>query len=301
MRKKSNLLLLIPAVILLFITGCKQNTAISNSKLTDYYAKSINGLADVMDGYSQSLETGSNYVYEPAKKQLTWINSTQDKLKEDKSGSKKTKYLSKFLDSLDDEIREYKDNNFNDEASTGASIAKNRKDFEKTVNVDDSTKVSKAKAKINKSSLRLKNAIKSQPHVDGKSVINSAGEITFDSISEVPGFEGEKTVEVKYTYKNTTSEPQEADRALLASGDFTQDSDDSVNTLEMGIADSDWDDAHPDDHQMYSDSTLTKLKAGETKQYVTFLKVDSFDNPITFTATNSDTNQEIGKIKLTID
>lgn len=300
MKKKSNLLLLIPAVILLFITGYKQNTAISNSKLTDYYAKSINGLADVMDGYSQSLETGSNSVYEPAKKQLTWINSTQDKLKEDKSGSKKTKYLSEFLDSLDDEIREYKDNNFNDESSTGASIAKNRMKFEKSVNVADSNKVSKAKEKINRSSSRLKKALKAQPHVDDKKVINSAGEITFKSVKSVPGDHGNKIVEIDYTYKNTTDNEQSPQRVLIASGDFTQETDDSVNTLYPGAPSLEWESSNQPILDMQNDAGLNKLKAGMTKQYVTFLKVDN-DSPITFTAKDMGSNDIIGKVKLTIN
>lgn len=300
MKKRNKLLLLIPVLMVLFVTGCKQNTEISNSKLNDYYAKSINGLADVLDGYSQSLETGSNYVYEPAKKQLTWISSTQDKLKEDKSGSKKTKYLSKFLDSLDDEIREYKDNNFSDEASNGESLATNRKKFEKIVNVEKSTKVSKAKKKINKSSIRLKKALNSQPHVDGKKIINSAGEITFDSVKSVPGNHGDKIVEIDYTYKNTTDENVSPYKALIYSGDFTQETDDSVNTLYPGAPSLEWESSNQSILDKQNDASLNKLKSGMTKQYVTFLKIEN-DDPITFVAKDAGSSDSIGKIKLTID
>jgi len=288
-------------IIAFIITGCAPKNKISDSQLTDYYSQSINGLAKVIDGYSQSISTGNNYVNDPASKQIKWIESTQDKLKKDNSGSNKPKYLSEFLSSLEDEIKEYKNDNFNDQKSISLDVGKKREKLEKTLNVDDSTKVTVAKENVNKSWKDMKAILASQPHVDGKKVINKNGEITLDSVAEIPGFEGEKTVEVKYTYKNTTSDPQGAYEALLASGDFTQDSDDSVNSLEMGIADSDWEESHPNDQQMYSDATMNKLKSGQEKQYVTFLKVDNFDSPITFKATDSDTNQEIGKIKLTIN
>lgn len=303
MRKKSNLLLLIPAVILLFITGCKQNTAISDSKLTDYYAKSINGLADVMDGYSQSLETGSNYVYEPAKKQLTWINSTQDKLKKDKSGSKKTKYLSKFLDSLDDEIREYKDNNFSDETSTGASIAKTRKRFENTVNVDNSSKVSKAKEKINKSSSRLNKALKSQPHVDGKTVINSNGEITFKNSSLVPGDKGKSVLELYYNYKNTTDKAQSAFSALLASGSFTQENGDTIsdNLFPAAITDVNWAVAHKEESDLETAASAESLKPGANKDYIAFVELKNTSNPLVFKAVDQQSRTSLGNIKISLN
>lgn len=303
MKKKSNLLLLIPAVILLFITGCKQNTAISNSKLTDYYAKSINGLADVMDGYSQSLETGSNYVYEPAKKQLTWISSTQDKLNEDKSGSKKTKYLSKFLDSLDDEIREYKDNNFDDEKSTEASIGKNRIKFEKSVNVDDSAKVTKAKAKINRSSSRLNKVLKSQPHVDGKTVINSEGEITFKNSSLVPGDKGKQVLELYYDYKNTTNKAQSAFSALLASGSFTQENGDTIadNLVPSAITDVNWAVSHKEESDLETASSAESLKPGATKEYIAFVELKNTNKPLVFKAVDQQSRTALGNIKISLN
>lgn len=209
--------------------------------------------------------------------------------------------MSEFLDSLENAIKEYKNNDFSDQASDNAEVGKTRKKLEKVLNIDDSTKVSKAKENVNKSSEKLQKAIESRPHIDGKRVINRNGEIRFDSVNEIPGFQGDKTVEVKYTYKNTTDEPQGAFEALLANGDFTQENDDSVNSLEMGIADSDWEESHPQDQQMSNDGTMSKLKPDESKQYVTYLKVNNFDTPIVFKATNSDTNQGIGNIKLNIN
>lgn len=301
MKFKKKLLLIIPALLIFILIGCKQTISISDNTLINYYAQSINGLSKVMDGYSNSVISGSNYVETPAQKQLKWIQTTQEKLSKDNTGSKKVKYLSGFLDSLQDEIKEYKNNDFNNQKSDANEVGNNRRKLEKVLNVDDSTKVSKAKERINNSSEKLKKAIESQPHIDGKKVINKNGEITFNSVNEIPGFEDDKTVEVKYTYKNTTDEPQAAYEALLSNGDFTQDSGDSINSLEMGIADSDWEDSHPQDQQMYSDGTMTKLKPNESKQYVTYLKVDNFNTPIIFKATDSDTNQEIGKIKLMIN
>lgn len=300
-KYRGKLLLFFMMALFLFVTGCTQQTKISDKQLTDDYSQSINGLAKVIDGYSRSMKTGDNYVNEPAQKQINWINKTQEDLKKDNSGNKKAEYLSNFLDSLETEIKEYKNNNFNDQQSISNNVAQSRKKLEKTLNVDDSTKVSSAKSNVSKSWNNLKKVLAAQPHVDNKTVINKNGEIRFDSVNEIPGFQGDKTVEVKYTYKNTTDEPQGAFEALLANGDFTQENDDSVNSLEMGIADSDWEESHPQAQQMSNDGTMSKLKPDESKQYVTYLKVNNFDTPIVFKATNSDTNQGIGNIKLNIN
>ena len=302
MKKRRGLLLVISiALIALIISGCGQRNTVSDKQLINYYAQSINGLSKVIDGYSQSLETGTNYVNDPATRQIEWIDKTESKLKKDAPDNKKSKYLYNFMESLEDEIKEYKNNDFNGQESVSNDITNNRKKFEKSLNVDDSSKVSEAKSNANKSAEKLQKVLALQPHVDGKKVINKDGEITFDSVSEVPGFEGEKTVEIKYTYKNTTNEPKSAYNVLLESGDFTQESSDSVDTLEMGIVDSDWDEAHPTDHQMYNDETMSKLKSGAEKQYATFIKVNDFDSPIIFKATDLNSNTEIGKIKLSID
>jgi len=61
MKKRRGLLLVISiALIALIISGCGQKNTVSDKQLINYYAQSINGLSKVIDGYSQSLETGTN-------------------------------------------------------------------------------------------------------------------------------------------------------------------------------------------------------------------------------------------------
>lgn len=305
MHNKKLFLFFIPILfITLIIAGCSSNSTskdLSKNELTDLYAKSISNYADVITGYAKTFDTKENYVASPADKQISWIKSTQNKLK-NYNPTKKNEYFDNYLKDLKKITHEYKTNDFSSKKSIDSKATFDVKRLKKALDIDNSnnSKLKAAKIKFNKSENYLNRVAASQPQIDGKKVINSAGEITFDSINVVPGYENEKTVEVKYTYKNTTNEAQNAYSALLASGKFTQETDDSVNDLQLGMPDSEWEEQNPVDQQMDQDQSLNKLKSGQEKQYVTFLKVDN-DSPITFKAKDPETNESIGKIKLSIN
>lgn len=305
MHNKKLVLAFVPIIfILLILTGCSSNSAnkdLSKNELTNLYAKSISNYADVITGYAKTFDTNENHVASPADKQVSWIKSTQNKLKNYNS-TKKIEYFNDYLNDLRKVTHEYKENDFSSKKSIDSKATYDLNKLKKSLDIDNSnnSKLKAAKAKFNKSEKYLKQVAASQPQVDGKTVINSAGEITFQSLTVVPGYDNRKTVEVKYTYKNTTDDAQNAYSALLASGKFTQETDDSVNDLQLGMPDSEWEEQNPTDQQMDQDQSLNKLKSGQEKQYATFLTVESTETPIVFQATDTD-NNSIGNIKLNIE
>lgn len=303
--KRSRTFNLLIFIVLNFIilAGCGQNESspkISNQELREKYITSIDNAANVMDGYAKSVKTETDYVSDPANKQIKWINSTKNKLTNNDSNDN-NKYFVNYLDELKKETLEYKNDNFDNSKKIDKSFAKDTSILKKKISVNESNKkLKQAKSHVNDSQQHIISALNSQPHVDGKSVNNSIGEITFNSVKSVPGDDNEKIVEINYTYKNSSSDDVAPYKALIYSGDFTQESDDSVNSLAPGAPASEWEQSNSEIMNMWNDSTQSKLKSGMTKQYITFVKVEN-NNDITFNAKNPGSNESIGKIKLSID
>jgi hypothetical protein len=57
----------------IILAGCGQNESspkISNQELREKYITSIDNAANVMDGYAKSVKTETDYVSDPANKQI---------------------------------------------------------------------------------------------------------------------------------------------------------------------------------------------------------------------------------------
>lgn len=301
-RFRSKFLLFFMMTLLLFITGCTSQKKISDAQLVNYFAESISSYSKVVDGYAKYLKTNQDYVTDTAKEQTASLNSIQDKLKKSDTSDPKIKNLLAYTTDIKKEISDFKNDDFKDYNSVNTNATRNGKKFEKSMGIKTGSNktISAAVKKGNRSWARLQEAYKELPGVDGKAFKNSAGKITFNSIKPVPADNNNKVVEVDYTYENTANEPMAAEQVLTFSGKFTQETEDSVDTLYSGVPASDWEMANRSLMDLESDSTLNKLKPGMKKQYVTFLKVDN-DSPITFKAKDPETNESIGKIKLSIN
>lgn len=288
--------------IVSILTGCgsqqSNEVKVSKPQLKEYFQKSINNNAELLSKYADSLESNQNLTKPAAKKSISDANSINKKLKNNTINKKTTQDLIQLNKSSKEWAKAYEDNDFktvNKKAYTaGQHTGKVMKDL-------GISKSSSVLSKYIKASNKLGEVEKKLPHIEGKTAITNDSKIEITGSQMTPGYEGKKTLIVYYTATNLTDEPEDAYSLLLNSGDFYQDNGNSYKELDMGMLDTDWEDAHPEIRNLNSQGVENKLKPKLSIKSAAYFELSNDQNPILYQVRDPKIREKLGTIKITLN
>lgn len=278
-------------------TSSEPKTKISTKTMRKYYETSVNNYADILNRYSDYVETNTNHIDHAVDKQVTYLNNVNKELAENSINKKKSRDLIKFNEVFIGLAKSYKTFNKKDNYKYNSQAGKMAS---KIRNEIGATKENK---KVEKAGKRQTALMEKQPHIDKKNmtVITSNAKIQFTSAQIVPGFEGEKTVLVNYTVTNLSNSPQEPFKLLSDAGEFEQDDGNNYREIETGEVDTDWEEAHPDYEKKENDSAEVKVKENSSLQTCEVFELANTDKPLLLRAKDEATNTNLGTLKIPLN
>ncbi len=288
--------------IVSLLTGCESQQSnevkVSKPQLKEYFQKSINNNAELLSKYADSLESNQNLTKPAAKKSISDANSINKKLKNNTINKKATQDLIQLNKSSKEWAKAYEDNDFKTVNKKAYTVGQHTGKVMKDLGISKSSAVL---SKYIKASNKLGEVEKKLPHIEGKTAITNDSKIEITGSQMAPGYEGKKTLIVYYTATNLTDEPEDAYSLLLNSGDFYQDNGNSYKELDMGMLDTDWEDAHPEIRDLNSQGVENKLKPKLSIKSAAYFELSNDQNPILYQVRDPETREKLGTIKIPLN
>ena len=288
--------------IVSLLTGCESQQSnevkVSKPQLKEYFQKSINNNAELLSKYADSLESNQNLTKPAAKKSISDANSINKKLKNNTINKKATQDLIQLNKSSKEWAKAYEDNDFKTVNKKAYTVGQHTGKVMKDLGISKSSSVL---SKYIKASNKLGEVEKKLPHIEGKTAITNDSKIEITGSQMAPGYEGKKTLIVYYTATNLTDEPEDAYSLLLNSGDFYQDNGNSYKELDMGMLDTDWEDAHPEIRDLNSQGVENKLKPKLSIKSAAYFELSNDQNPILYQVRDPETREKLGTIKIPLN
>lgn len=288
--------------IVSLLTGCESQQSneikVSKPQLKEYFQKSINNNAELLSKYADSLESNQNLTKPAAKKSISDANSINKKLKNNTINKKATQDLIQLNKSSKEWAKAYEDNDFKTVNKKAYTVGQHTGKVMKDLGISKSSAVL---SKYIKASNKLGEVEKKLPHIEGKTAITNDSKIEITGSQMAPGYEGKKTLIVYYTATNLTNEPEDAYSLLLNSGDFYQDNGNSYKELDMGMLDTDWEDAHPEIRDLNSQGVENKLKPKLSIKSAAYFELSNDQNPILYQVRDPETREKLGTIKIPLN
>lgn len=288
--------------IVSILTGCgsqqSNEVKVSKPQLKEYFQKSINNNAELLSKYADSLESNQNLTKPAAKKSISDANSINKKLKNNTINKKATQDLIQLNKSSKEWAKAYEDNDFKTVNKKAYTVGQHTGKVMKDLGISKSSSVL---SKYIKASNKLGEVEKKLPHIEGKTAITNDSKIEITGSQMAPGYEGKKTLIVYYTATNLTDEPEDAYSLLLNSGDFYQDNGNSYKELDMGMLDTDWEDAHPEIRDLNSQGVENKLKPKLSIKSAAYFELSNDQNPILYQVRDPETREKLGTIKIPLN
>lgn len=288
--------------IVSLLTGCESQQSnevkVSKPQLKEYFQKSINNNAELLSKYADSLESNQNLTKPAAKKSISDANSINKKLKNNTINKKATQDLIQLNKSSKEWAKAYEDNDFKTVNKKAYTVGQHTGKVMKDLGISKSSAVL---SKYIKASNKLGEVEKKLPHIEGKTAITNDSKIEITGSQMAPGYEGKKTLIVYYTATNLTNEPEDAYSLLLDSGDFYQDNGNSYKELDMGMLDTDWEDAHPEIRDLNSQGVENKLKPKLSIKSAAYFELSNDQNPILYQIRDPETREKLGTIKIPLN
>lgn len=288
--------------IVSLLTGCESQQSnevkVSKPQLKEYFQKSINNNAELLSKYADSLESNQNLTKPAAKKSISDANSINKKLKNNTINKKTTQDLIQLNKSSKEWAKAYEDNDFKTVNKKAYTVGQHTGKVMKDLGISKSSSVL---SKYIKASNKLGEVEKKLPHIEGKTAITNDSKIEITGSQMAPGYEGKKTLIVYYTATNLTDEPEDAYSLLLNSGDFYQDNGNSYKELDMGMLDTDWEDAHPEIRDLNSQGVENKLKPKLSIKSAAYFELSNDQNPILYQVRDPETREKLGTIKIPLN
>lgn len=288
--------------IVSILTGCgsqqSNEVKVSKPQLKEYFQKSINNNAELLSKYADSLESNQNLTKPAAKKSISDANSINKKLKNNTINKKTTQDLIQLNKSSKEWAKAYEDNDFKTVNKKAYTVGQHTGKVMKDLGISKSSSVL---SKYIKASNKLGEVEKKLPHIEGKTAITNDSKIEITGSQMAPGYEGKKTLIVYYTATNLTDEPEDAYSLLLNSGDFYQDNGNSYKELDMGMLDTDWEDAHPEIRDLNSQGVENKLKPKLSIKSAAYFELSNDQNPILYQVRDPETREKLGTIKIPLN
>lgn len=288
--------------IVSILTGCgsqqSNEVKVSKPQLKEYFQKSINNNAELLSKYADSLESNQNLTKPAAKKSISDANSINKKLKNNTINKKTTQDLIQLNKSSKEWAKAYEDNDFKTVNKKAYTVGQHTGKVMKDLGISKSSSVL---SKYIKASNKLGEVEKKLPHIEGKTAITNDSKIEITGSQMAPGYEGKKTLIVYYTATNLTDEPEDAYSLLLNSGDFYQDNGNSYKELDMGMLDTDWEDAHPEIRNLNSQGVENKLKPKLSIKSAAYFELSNDQNPILYQVRDPKIREKLGTIKITLN
>jgi len=288
--------------IVSLLTGCESQQSnevkVSKPQLKEYFQKSINNNAELLSKYADSLESNQNLTKPAAKKSISDANSINKKLKNNTINKKATQDLIQLNKSSKEWAKAYEDNDFKTVNKKAYTVGQHTGKVMKDLGISKSSAVL---SKYIKASNKLGEVEKKLPHIEGKTAITNDSKIEITGSQMAPGYEGKKTLIVYYTATNLTNEPEDAYSLLLNSGDFYQDNGNSYKELDMGMLDTDWEDAHSKIRDLNSQGVENKLKPKLSIKSAAYFELSNDQNPILYQVRDPETREKLGTIKIPLN
>lgn len=288
--------------IVSLLTGCESQPSnevkVSKPQLKEYFQKSINNNAELLSKYADSLESNQNLTKPAAKKSISDANSINKKLKNNTINKKATQDLIQLSKSSKKWAKAYEDNDFKTVNKKAYTVGQHTGKVMKDLGISKSSAVL---SKYIKASNKLGEVEKKLPHIEGKTAITNDSKIEITGSQMAPGYEGKKTLIVYYTATNLTNEPEDAYSLLLNSRDFYQDNGNSYKELDMGMLDTDWEDAHPEIRDLNSQGVENKLKPKLSIKSAAYFELSNDQNPILYQVRDPETREKLGTIKIPLN
>lgn len=288
--------------IVSLLTGCESQQSnevkVSKPQLKEYFQKSINNNAELLSKYADSLESNQNLTKPAAKKSISDANSINKKLKNNTINKKATQDLIQLNKSSKEWAKAYEDNDFKTVNKKAYTVGQHTGKVMKDLGISKSSAVL---SKYIKASNKLGEVEKKLPHIEGKTAITNDSKIEITGSQMAPEYEGKKTLIVYYTATNLTNEPEDAYSLLLDSGDFYQDNGNSYKELDMGMLDTDWEDAHPEIRDLNSQGVENKLKPKLSIKSAAYFELSNDQNPILYQIRDPETREKLGTIKIPLN
>ena len=288
--------------IVSLLTGCESQQSnevkVSKPQLKEYFQKSINNNAELLSKYADSLESNQNLTKPAAKKSISDANSINKKLKNNTINKKTTQDLIQLNKSSKEWAKAYEDNDFKTVNKKAYTVGQHTGKVMKDLGISKSSSVL---SKYIKASNKLGEVEKKLQHIEGKTAITNDSKIEITGSQMAPGYEGKKTLIVYYTATNLTDEPEDAYSLLLNSGDFYQDNGNSYKELDMGMLDTDWEDAHPEIRDLNSQGVENKLKPKLSIKSAAYFELSNDQNPILYQVRDPETREKLGTIKIPLN
>ena len=288
--------------IVSILTGCgsqqSNEVKVSKPQLKEYFQKSINNNAELLSKYADSLESNQNLTKPAAKKSISDANSINKKLKNNTINKKTTQDLIQLNKSSKEWAKAYEDNDFKTVNKKAYTVGQHTGKVMKDLGISKSSSVL---SKYIKASNKLGEVEKKLPHIEGKTAITNDSKIEITGSQMAPGYEGKKTLIVYYTATNLTDEPEDAYSLLLNSGDLYQDNGNSYKELDMGMLDTDWEDAHPEIRDLNSQGVENKLKPKLSIKSAAYFELSNDQNPILYQVRDPETREKLGTIKIPLN
>lgn len=288
--------------IVSLLTGCESQQSnevkVSKPQLKEYFQKSINNNAELLSKYADSLESNQNLTKPAAKKSISDANSINKKLKNNTINKKATQDLIQLNKSSKEWAKAYEDNDFKTVNKKAYTVGQHTGKVMKDLGISKSSSVL---SKYIKASNKLGEVEKKLPHIEGKTAITNDSKIEITGSQMAPGYEDKKTLIVYYTATNLTDEPEDAYSLLLDSGDFYQDNGNSYKELDMGMLDTDWEDAHPEIRDLNSQGVENKLKPKLSIKSAAYFELSNDQNPILYQVRDPETREKLGTIKIPLN
>lgn len=267
---------------------------ISKSQMKKYYKNIFDSYADVIDSYADSIKDNKLETASSASHTIELIDNTNVKLKNNSINKEESNNFVKLNEGLEDLVECYKTNDFSHSKEYNSKINKYLPKVKNDLRVGGNNKLTKATKRLNE-------VAANSPHVKGQTAFTTNEKIEITGSQIAPGFRGGKVLIVFYTATNLSEEPKEAFDLLLDSGEFEQDNGDSYSESEVGLLDSDWEEAHPDIMNLNKQGSDNKIKQGASLNAVTYYDLANDTNPLLYRVTDSVTGQKLGTIKIPLN
>lgn len=309
MKKNYRILSLLTIIIFCVgLVGCSNNKSsgdneikITKSQMRDYYFKEYHLSTRLISKYADSLKHNQNLLKPAAKDLIDYSKKINGKLKNN-SINKHTSmtfinYNNALINWTNGVIYYLTNNNPNKITKYSKVLAKYTPKLRKELNISKNYSTAESR-RANK---KVKDVTSSLPQVKGKTAITNDSKIEITGSQMAPGYEGKKTLIVYYTATNLTDEPEDAYSLLLNSGDFYQDNGNSYKELDMGMLDTDWEDAHPEIRDLNSQGVENKLKPKLSIKSAAYFELSNDQNPILYQVRDPETREKLGTIKIPLN
>ena len=288
---KKNIVALVIAGLLSLTIGMVYVTParadVSNATLRSDYKKVSNAEADAIKAYLDSNEgkksdSAATTIIDDSQQTISDVNK---KLKRSKSSNGKTLY--KYSSGVNRALNDLDNHNPQGFVKEATAVAKPNQKIRQKLKLPDPTKVNKQLDRWNKIADK-------QPHVKGQSIITPDFEIAFTNVSQTPDIDQGKTdVIVTYTFTNKSSKPIEPETTFLEWGEFKQESDTSIVTLNNGIPDN-----SPDNYDSLLGAGQQEVKPGAQITTVASAQLDNTNYPLKFAVKDPSSQQKLGSINI---